>query len=162
MSEKKILTSQKNQLLPASTMKLLALSSTFLFSATTLALPGKSWHKPAYFVLAGDSTTAVQASGGGGWGDGFLNHTLRSPATGENLGHNGATTVSFREGGDWAHALELVEEHEKWWEVFVTIQVRRILFFFPPSFGREILGIPTRFLVYNFTSPRKGDWSNSV
>lgn len=144
-------------------MKLLALSSTFLFSATTLALPGKSWHKPAYFVLAGDSTTAVQASGGGGWGDGFLNHTLRSPATGENLGHNGATTVSFREGGDWAHALELVEEHEKWWEVFVTIQVRRILFFFfPPSFGREILGIPTRFLVYNFTSPRKGDWSNSV
>lgn len=105
-------------------MRVLALSSTFLSAATTLALPGKSWHRPAYFVLAGDSTTAVQASGGGGWGDGFLNHTLRSPATGENLGHNGATTVSFREGGDWAHALELVEEHEKWWDVFVTIQVR--------------------------------------
>ncbi|KAI7473368.1 esterase [Hortaea werneckii] len=104
-------------------MKLLALSSTLLLStATALALPGKSWHKPAYFVLAGDSTTAVQASGGGGWGDGFLNHTLRFPATGGNLGHNGATTVSFREGGDWAHALQLVEEHEKWWDVFVTIQ----------------------------------------
>ncbi|KAI7181776.1 chloride channel protein 3, partial [Hortaea werneckii] len=122
VSEVKILTSQNYQLLPASTMKLLALSSTFLSAATTLALPGRSWHKPAYFVLAGDSTTAVQASGGGGWGDGFLNHTLRSPATGENLGHNGATTVSFREGGDWAHALELVEQHEKWWDVFVTIQ----------------------------------------
>ncbi|KAI7306151.1 chloride channel protein 3 [Hortaea werneckii] len=122
VSEIKTLTSQNYHFLPACTMKLLALSSTFLSAATTLALPGKSWHKPAYFVLAGDSTTAVQASGGGGWGDGFLNHTLRSPAMGENLGHNGATTVSFREGGDWAHALELVEEHEKWWDVFVTIQ----------------------------------------
>lgn len=137
MSATDILTSQNYQLLPASTMKLLALSTTFLLTAsTTLALPGKSWHKPAYFVLAGDSTTAVQASGGGGWGDGFLNHTLRSPATGENLGHNGATTVSFREGGDWAHALQLVQEHEEWWDVFVTIQVREGSCFFLPSIGR--------------------------
>lgn len=96
--------------------------------SVTSALPGWGRHhhvKPAYFVLAGDSTTAVQASGGGGWGDGFLNYTLRSPATGENLGHNGATTVSFREGGDWATALDLVEGHQEDWEVFVTIQVGR-------------------------------------
>src|ERR1700761_1121503 len=35
--------------------------------------------KPAYFVLAGDSTTAKQSDGGGGWGNGFL-ATLQAPA----------------------------------------------------------------------------------
>lgn len=83
------------------------------------ALPYRPHGKPAYFVLAGDSTTAVD----GGWGDGFLNTTLRAPAGGINLGHSGATTVSFRAGGDWAAVLEQVKSHTKSNEVFVTIQV---------------------------------------
>lgn len=83
------------------------------------ALPSRPHGKPAYFVLAGDSTTAVD----GGWGDGFLNTTLRRPAGGINLGHSGATTVSFRDGGDWAAVLKQVESHTESHEVFVTIQV---------------------------------------
>jgi hypothetical protein len=35
-----------------------------------------------------------------GWGNGFLG-TLVNGAWGINLGHNGATTVSFVAGGDW-------------------------------------------------------------
>ncbi|CAI7673940.1 unnamed protein product [Penicillium viridicatum] len=54
--------------------------------------------KSPFFVLAGDSTTATQSSNGGGWGDGFLNTTLFKGASGRNFGHNGATTVSFRDG----------------------------------------------------------------
>ena len=79
--------------------------------------------RPAFFVLAGDSTTTTQNSGGGGWGAGFLNDTLRAPASGKNCGHNGRTTVSFREGGDWALVLDSVEQHKDANEVFVTIQV---------------------------------------
>ena len=90
-----------------------------LLTLGATALPSHTRSKPAYFVLAGDSTTAVD----GGWGDGFLNTTLRRPAGGINLGHSGATTVSFRDGGDWAHVLEEVKSHSKSHEVFVTIQV---------------------------------------
>jgi len=78
--------------------------------------------KPAYFLLAGDSTTTTQNSGGGGWGAGFLNDTLLPPAFGKNYGHNGATTVSFRAGGDWATVLSQVVNHTETNEVFVTIQ----------------------------------------
>ncbi|EME87763.1 carbohydrate esterase family 12 protein [Pseudocercospora fijiensis CIRAD86] len=74
--------------------------------------------KPPFFLLAGDSTTAV----GGGWGDGFLNTTLKAPASGLNYGHSGATTVSFRAGGDWAKVLGQIESHREEFEVFVTIQ----------------------------------------
>lgn len=74
---------------------------------------------PPFFLLAGDSTTAKN----GGWGDGFLNTTLRSPASGINYGHSGATTVSFRAGGDWQTVLKQVESHKETHEVFVTIQV---------------------------------------
>ncbi|TKA25072.1 hypothetical protein B0A50_06136 [Salinomyces thailandicus] len=97
---------------------------SLLFGLSLAHPPARSKHhiKPAYFVLAGDSTTAVQASGGGGWGNGFLNHTLWPPASGKNLGHNGATTVSFRAGGDWANAIDLVQNHTDDYEVFVTIQ----------------------------------------
>jgi len=35
-----------------------------------------------------------------GWGNGFLG-TLRNGATGINYGHNGATTKSFVDRGDW-------------------------------------------------------------
>lgn len=82
-----------------------------------------STSKPPYFILAGDSTTAVQSSGGGGWGVGFLNTTLRAPASGIDLGHNGATTVSFRAGGDWDNVLNIATEHQDENQVFVTIQV---------------------------------------
>jgi hypothetical protein len=92
-----------------------------LLATSATALPSHPKIKPAYFVLAGDSTTAPN----GGWGDGFLNTTLRAPASGINLGHSGATTVSFREGGDWAAVLEQVKTHTKTHDVFVTVQVRR-------------------------------------
>lgn len=93
---------------------------------SVFALPGgHSKHhdpKPAAFFLAGDSTTAVQSTGGGGWGNGFLNWTLKAPAFGVNFGHNGATTVSFRAGGDWARVLGNVSQYKDSNEVFVTIQ----------------------------------------
>jgi len=78
--------------------------------------------KPPFFVLAGDSTTATQSPGGGGWGDGFLNTTLFRNATGRNFGHNGATTVSFRAGGDWDEVLATVKQVKDSYRPFVTIQ----------------------------------------
>ncbi|KAI0097301.1 SGNH hydrolase-type esterase domain-containing protein [Nemania sp. FL0031] len=78
--------------------------------------------KTPYFVLAGDSTTAVQAANGGGWGNGILSF-LRSPAAGVNKGHNGATTKSFVDGGDWDVVKGLVTNYTgAGYEVFVTIQ----------------------------------------
>lgn len=62
--------------------------------------------KPPFFLLAGDSTTATQSSNGGGWGDGSINKTLFQGTKGRNFGHNGATTVSYRAGGDWFDVLE--------------------------------------------------------
>jgi lysophospholipase L1-like esterase len=87
-------------------------------AALAVLRPRQTASKPVYFVLAGDSTTAV----GGGWGDGFLENTLRAPASGINLGHSGATTVSFRAGGDWATVLDEIKTHTATHEVFVTIQ----------------------------------------
>lgn len=74
--------------------------------------------KPPFFLLSGDSTTAI----GGGWGEGFLNHTLKAPASGIDYGHNGSTTVSFRAGGDWATVISQVKNHEANSSVYVTIQ----------------------------------------
>ncbi|KAM0712134.1 hypothetical protein Q7P37_011228 [Cladosporium fusiforme] len=91
---------------------------TALLVSPTTALPSRSGQKPVYLVLAGDSTTAVD----GGWGDGFLDTTLREPAGGKNLGHSGATTVSFRAGGDWAAVIDDVRSHLDSHKVFVTIQ----------------------------------------
>lgn len=74
------------------------------------------------FILAGDSTTAVQSTGGGGWGNGFLSF-LKSPAWGINKGHNGATTVSFVAGGDWANVTGYVDSKTAdGYDVYVTIQ----------------------------------------
>ena len=87
-------------------------------AAAAVLRPRQTESKPVYFVLAGDSTTAVN----GGWGDGFLENTLLAPAAGINLGHSGATTVSFRAGGDWANVLDEIESHTATHEVFVTIQ----------------------------------------
>lgn len=53
-----------------------------------LSLGSSAVALPPYFLLAGDSTTATQSSNGGGWGDGFLNKTLKSGASGYNYGHN--------------------------------------------------------------------------
>ncbi|OCL08359.1 carbohydrate esterase family 12 protein [Glonium stellatum] len=75
-----------------------------------------------YFLLAGDSTTAIQSTGGGGWRNGFLNYTLKSGSSGHNYGHNGATTASFRSGGDWATVLSQVASHKSSYNVYVTIQ----------------------------------------
>ncbi|KAK7708224.1 hypothetical protein SLS57_009121 [Botryosphaeria dothidea] len=94
----------------------------FIF-ATANALPQARADKPAAFFLAGDSTTAVQSTGGGGWGNGFLNTTLKNGATGKNYGHNGATTVSFREGGDWATVLKAVQNAKADYTPYVTIQL---------------------------------------
>lgn len=73
------------------------------------------------FYLAGDSTTATQSSGGGGWGDGFLS-LLTNGATGKNYGHNGATTVSFMQS-DWRQVMANVSSESSRRRVFVTIQV---------------------------------------
>ncbi|KAJ5973143.1 Esterase SGNH hydrolase-type subgroup [Penicillium vulpinum] len=82
----------------------------------------KQFTKTPFFVLAGDSTTATQSSNGGGWGDGFLNTTLFKGASGHNFGHNGATTVSFRDGGDWDKVLATVRQVRDDYHPFVTIQ----------------------------------------
>jgi hypothetical protein len=79
--------------------------------------------KPPAFFLAGDSTTAVQSTNGGGWGNGFLSF-IRNGAWGVNYGHNGATTVSFVAGGDWATVIGRVKESASAFDVYVTIQVR--------------------------------------
>ena len=78
--------------------------------------------KPAYFLLAGDSTTATQSLNGGGWGDGFLNFTLKPGSSGRNYGHNGATTKSFREGGDWDRLMTEAKTKTTNYTVYVTIQ----------------------------------------
>lgn len=57
-----------------------------------------------------------------GWGDGFLNTTLKNGATGKNFGHNGATTVSFRAGGDWANVLAAAKASLPKYLPYVTIQ----------------------------------------
>lgn len=76
---------------------------------------------PPAFILAGDSTTAVQAANGGGWGNGFISF-LTSPAFGVNKGHNGATTKSFVDGGDWDVVKGLVTDNTANYDVYVTIQ----------------------------------------
>ncbi|PSR75192.1 hypothetical protein BD289DRAFT_487217, partial [Coniella lustricola] len=79
--------------------------------------------KPPAFFLAGDSMTAIQSTDGGGYGNGFLSF-LRAPAWGLNLGHDGATTVSFVQGGDWANLLSNVTAAAAdGYQPFVTIMV---------------------------------------
>jgi lysophospholipase L1-like esterase len=99
----------------------LPLLAFFILPLYALPSPGHS-PKPPFFILAGDSTTAKQSSNGGGWGNGFLNTTLFHGASGLNYGHNGATTVSFRAGGDWATVLSKVAEYKDRYTPYVTIQ----------------------------------------
>jgi len=101
--------------------------SPFLFFTTPalgapLSSPSTAAAKTPYFILAGDSTTAVQAANGGGWGNGFLSF-LTNSAKGVNKGHNGATTKSFVDGGDWATVKSLVTDNIKGgYDAYVTIQ----------------------------------------
>ncbi|ROW09247.1 hypothetical protein VPNG_05806 [Cytospora leucostoma] len=77
--------------------------------------------RPPAFFLAGDSTTAIQSSDGGGWGVGFLS-TLKTPAWGIDYGLNGATTVSFVKRGRWADVISSVQNSTADYNVYVTIQ----------------------------------------
>ncbi|KAI3335812.1 SGNH hydrolase-type esterase domain-containing protein [Ustulina deusta] len=87
----------------------------------TLSITAAAAANPPAFFLAGDSTTAVQSTNGGGWGNGFLSF-LESPAFGVNKGHNGATTKSFVDGGDWAVVTGLVTDNVEDYDTYVTIQ----------------------------------------
>ncbi|KAL9084809.1 MAG: hypothetical protein Q9165_007877 [Trypethelium subeluteriae] len=64
----------------------------------------------------------VAAEAFSGWGDGFINTTLHNGATGKNFGHNGATTVSFRAGGDWSWVLGNASASLPSYDPYVTIQ----------------------------------------
>lgn len=93
------------------------------FVSAALALPAtlqSNADEPVYWVLAGDSTTATN----GGWGDAFLATTVADGSSGRNYGHSGATTKSFRDGGDWSQVLGEVGTHKDAYRVYVTIQVR--------------------------------------
>jgi len=74
--------------------------------------------KPIYWLLAGDSTTATN----GGWGDAFLSTTVADGSSGHNYGHSGATTRSFRAGGDWANVTRDIGTYKEDYRVYVTIQ----------------------------------------
>lgn len=99
---------------------LLQIASTIPFLGHGDIKPCK--RQPPAFFLAGDSTTAIQSSDGGGWGLGFLS-TLESPAWGIDYGHNGATTVSFVAGGIWSDVIDSVQDSSEDYDVLVTIQV---------------------------------------
>ncbi|KAF1973815.1 SGNH hydrolase [Bimuria novae-zelandiae CBS 107.79] len=74
--------------------------------------------KPVYWLLAGDSTTAPN----GGWGDAFLSTTLANGSSGHNYGHSGATTASFRAGGDWNKVIKNIGTYKSSYDVYTTIQ----------------------------------------
>jgi len=103
-------------------------TSFLLFTplACVLAVPAalhSRGTKPVYWLLAGDSTTATN----GGWGGAFLSTTLANGASGHNYGHSGASTRSFRAGGDWANVTRDVRTYKQEYDVYVTIQVGRSL-----------------------------------
>ncbi|KAF2646520.1 esterase [Massarina eburnea CBS 473.64] len=92
-----------------------------LFAVSALASPVSLTSRAAkgiYFLLAGDSTTAPN----GGWGDAFLSTTVASGSSGHNYGHGGATTASFRSGGDWAKVTNDIGTYKSTYDVYVTIQ----------------------------------------
>lgn len=93
---------------------------SFLPAAIALpAAPQSRADGSVYWLLAGDSTTATN----GGWGDAFLSTTVAEGSSGKNYGHSGATTRSFRAGGDWGELVDEVGTHKDDYRVYVTIQV---------------------------------------
>ncbi|TID23483.1 SGNH hydrolase [Venturia nashicola] len=101
---------------------------SLLAATTALATPAPAREaKPPFFILAGDSTTApiqpwkgTTAPGGGGWGDGLLK-SLENGAAGVNLGHNGQTTVSYRENGYWKNLLSKIGDNNDKHDIYVTL-----------------------------------------
>ncbi|OHF01763.1 GDSL-like Lipase/Acylhydrolase [Colletotrichum orchidophilum] len=107
-----------------STMKPQALLSAAAFlPAFAAAAPSaeKRDGKPVAFLLAGDSTTAVQSAGGGGWGTGFIN-LIKKPAFGTNYGVNGRTTADYVSLGYWETVKEAVKANTAKYDVYVTAQ----------------------------------------
>lgn len=100
---------------------------------------------PASFVLAGDSTTAVN----GGWGTGFISF-LKSPAKGTNIAKSGATTVSFVNGGYWKKVIDQVKADAATHNVVVTIQVSSPAGFICSDvhlgFGKKKIGVADRYI----------------
>jgi hypothetical protein len=68
------------------------------------------------------NTALVKKLTTSGWGTGFL-ETLTGGANGTNFGHDGATTVSFVAGGDWAKVIAAVKNATAAYTPYVTIQV---------------------------------------
>lgn len=96
--------------------------AAFLLASAAIATPLlESTSKPIYWLLAGDSTTAPD----GGWGDGFLSTTVVSGSTGHNYGLSGATTASFRAGGNWDKVIADIGMYKSIYDVYTTIQVCR-------------------------------------
>ncbi|RYO95256.1 hypothetical protein DL766_002070 [Monosporascus sp. MC13-8B] len=85
-------------------------------AAAAPSSPDASAAKPPAFLLAGDSTTAVN----GGWGDGLLAPLIK-PAIGLNVGKSGATTRSFVAGGYWKNVTDHVKKYAGNYDVYVTI-----------------------------------------
>ena len=48
---------------------------------------------------------------------------MTNGANGTNFGHDGATTVSFVAGGDWAKVIDAVKNSLSAYTPYVTIQV---------------------------------------
>ncbi|KAG9202273.1 hypothetical protein G6514_004481 [Epicoccum nigrum] len=99
-------------------MRLLPLLSLLPCTTAFPTLVHPRADEPVYWLLAGDSTTAP----GGGWGDGFLATTVVEGSSGVNYGHSGATTASFRAGGDWSQVLDEAASHKDEYSVYITIQ----------------------------------------
>lgn len=100
------------------------LGAPFASAAARSHITVNSTLPPAFF-LAGDSMTAVQTTSGGGYGTGFLSF-LKSPAWGIDYGQNGATTVSYVQGGtqgNWTAVMNALDSAKGQYEVFVPIMV---------------------------------------
>ncbi|KFX98817.1 hypothetical protein O988_04184 [Pseudogymnoascus sp. VKM F-3808] len=85
--------------------------------ATALALASCIQGKPI-FLLAGDSTTHEPA----GWGDGFLNYTLKSTSFGFNYGVSGASLTPYLRSAPYQTILEQIAKYKATKTVFVTCQ----------------------------------------
>jgi hypothetical protein len=105
------------------TFKLTSTMRAILLAIGTSTLAAANAHDPraahdAYWLLAGDSTTAPK----GGWGDAFLSTAVASGSSGHNYGHSGATTNSFR-SADWSKVIRDIGTYKSQYNVYVTIQV---------------------------------------
>jgi hypothetical protein len=105
---------------PSSPFTMRVLLPSLLFSAVLASPTLNRAAKPIYWLLAGDSTTASNT----GWGDSFLSSTLAGGASGDNYGHGGASTATFRSAGDWAKVIKAIGTYKADYAVHVTIQVR--------------------------------------